>query len=104
MSNLLLLVWEVTCLALFWSVFCRSVLVGPGTRRDIRLALLLCGLASILGIAAPLYGWQPTLIGCMVLGGNVIWQIVVSRHWADFIAYQIFSKDDLSGPVVEGDC
>lgn len=96
MNLTLMLVWEATCGALFWSVFWRSVLIGPGTRRDIRLALLLCGLASLLGLAAPIYGWQPTLIGCMVLGANVIWQIVVSRHWAAFVAYQIFSKNEPS--------
>ena len=88
----LTIIWEVTCGALLYSVFTRSVLIGPGARRDIRLALLLCGLASLLGLAAPLYGWQPSLISCMVLGANVIWQLVVGRHWADFVAYEIFAK------------
>lgn len=85
MNDLLLIVWEVTCLALLWNVFNRSVLTGRDTARDIRLALLLAGLGALLGLAAPLYGWVPTLVGCMVLGASVFAQLVTGRHWRRFV-------------------
>ena len=88
MSGLLLIVWEVTCLALLWNVFNRSVLTGKDTAREIRLALLLAGLGALLGLAAPLYGWAPTLIDCMVLGANVLLQCVTGRYWRSFVQYQ----------------
>lgn len=88
MNNLLIAVWYVTCLALLWNVFNRSVLTGQDTAREIRLALLLAGLGSLLGLAAPMYGWQPNLIGCMVLGANVVLQLLTGRHWRAFVQHQ----------------
>ena len=88
MIGLFLIVWEVTCAALFWSIFCRSVRVDKTTRLDIRLALWLVGIASLMGLGAPLYGWVPELVTLMIVGSVVILQVVMSKHWHEGVPYQ----------------
>lgn len=93
MITLLTIIWDATCLALLWNVFNRSVLTGKDTALEIRLALLLAGLGALLGLAAPMYGWTPSLIGCMVLGASVVPQLVTSRHWRLFVQYQRMAQE-----------
>ena len=76
-----LIIWEVLCLALFWSVFCRSVRTSTTTRLDVRVAILLVGLGSLAGLGAPLYDWEPDDITLYIIGSVVIMQVVMARHW-----------------------
>jgi hypothetical protein len=73
--------WESMCVALFWSVFCRSVRASETTKFDVRVALWLVGMASLLGIAAPLYGWHPDTVVMLIVLAVVVMQVVMSRHW-----------------------
>ena len=88
MTALFLIVWEATCGALFWSIFCRSVKVDQTTRLDVRLALWLVGIASLLGLGAPLYGWVPNLPTLVIVGSVVILQVVMAQHWHSGVPYQ----------------
>lgn len=83
MMTAMMLLWEFLCLALFWAVFCRSIRVDKTTRLDVRLALWLVGLASLVGIGAPIYGWTPNLITLIIVGSVVILQAVMARYWGD---------------------
>lgn len=76
-----LLVWEVLCVALLWSAFCRSVLVDKTTRTDVRLAVWGIGIASLVGIAAPLYGWEPDIVTMGIVFAIVCMQAVMAKHW-----------------------
>lgn len=77
----LLILWELTCLALFWSVFCRSVLVNTTTRLDVRLSLFAMGLAALVGIAAPVYGWVPDWVVQIIVLAVVVMQAVMASSW-----------------------
>ena len=83
MIAVMLLAWEVLCLALFWAVFCRSIRVDKTTRLDVRLALWLVGIASLFGLGAPIYGWMPNLVTLVIVGSVVILQTVMARYWGE---------------------
>ena len=77
----LLIVWELTCLALFWSVFCRSVLTNQTTRLDVRVSLLLMGIAAMVGLVAPIYGWVPDFVVLTIVLAVVVMQGVMAKAW-----------------------
>lgn len=85
--SVLMTTWEVICLLLFWSVFCRSLRTSIKTRLDIRLSLWLVGVASLFGLGAPLYGWVPNVVSLVMVGSVAILQIVMSKHWKDGVPY-----------------
>jgi hypothetical protein len=86
------LLWELLCVALFWSVFCRSVRVDKTTMLDVRIALWLVGLASLSGLGAPLYGWTPDLVTLIIVGAVVVMQAVMATHWQHGVPYQFIHK------------
>lgn len=76
-----LIFWELLCVALLWSVFCRSVRVDTTTRIEIRLALQIVGIAALIGLGAPLYGWVPDVVTMIIVGAIVIMQAVMAQLW-----------------------
>jgi hypothetical protein len=78
-----LFVWEALCVALFWSVFCRSVRMDKTTKIDIRVSIWLLGLASLLGFGAPLYGWEPDIVTLVIVGAGVLMQAIMAQHWSN---------------------
>lgn len=79
--NKLLIVWEVLCLALAWSVFCRSTLVDTTTRPEVKMALRLLGLAAIAGVGLPLYGFEPSWEAVALAAIAVGVQAFTARNW-----------------------
>jgi hypothetical protein len=73
--------WELLCLALFWSVFCRTVRVDTTTKPDIRVALWAVGTSALVGIAAPIYGWEPDNVTLIMISAIVVMQSVMAQHW-----------------------
>lgn len=84
--------WEVLCLALLWSVFCRLIHVDKTTKPEVRAVLVVAGLAALIGIGVPLYGWLPDGITLIVLGPLVSMELVLSKNWRYGIPVQ-FIKD-----------
>lgn len=78
-----LIAWEVLCLALLWSVFCRSVRTSTTTKISIRLAIWLLGLSALTGLGAPVYGWEPDLVTFVMVTSIVILQLATAHHWFD---------------------
>jgi hypothetical protein len=78
---MILIFWEILCLALFWSVFCRSVIANATTRVEIRLVLWAVGLSALLGMAAPLYGWAPDRVTLIMVSTFVLMQTVMAQLW-----------------------
>ncbi len=89
---MMVLIWEVLCMALFVSVFCRSVRVGTTTRLDVRIALWMVGMGSLVGMGAPLYGWQPDVVTLIIVTAGVVMQSVMAHHWRDGVPYQFISE------------
>lgn len=79
--NKLLIVWEVLCLALVWSVFCRSTLVDITTRPEVKMALRLFGLAAVAGVGLPLYGFVPSWEVVALPAIAVCVQALTARNW-----------------------
>lgn len=70
------------CAALFWSVFCRTVLIDARVRLDVRFAFYLVGCAALLGIVAPLaWGFVPTGYTLMLVASVAYLQITTAKHW-----------------------
>ena len=78
----LLWLWELLAASLLYSVFCRLVKTRKTTRLDVRLSIMALGLAALLCIGAPLYGWQPDSVTLVLLASMVQIQWVAARHWA----------------------
>lgn len=76
-----LLIWESLCLALLWSVFCRSVRASHTTRLDVRFGVWSVGVASVIGIGAPAYGWRPDWVVLLIVAAVVVMQVVFAQHW-----------------------
>ena len=82
-----LLFWELLCIALLWSVFDRVIKVDPTTRIEIRLALCSVGVAALIGLAAPLYGWAPDPVTLIIVSAIVIMQTVMAELWRDGVPH-----------------
>lgn len=74
-------VWEALSLVLLWTCFCRAVRTDQSTRFDIRLSLWALGLASLICIGAPVYGWQPDTVVMTLLASVVLVQVSTSALW-----------------------
>ena len=90
--------WEALCLALLWSVFCRLTRTSHSTRLSVRLAIFGLGLAALLGLGAPLYGWVPDVVVFVMTGACVSMQIVAARHWRYGVP-QSFQSSVLHSPT-----
>jgi len=87
-----LLAWEFLCFVLLWSVFVRLVHVDTTTKTEVRLVLVAAGMASLVGIGAPLYGWLPDGVMLLMFGVVVAMETVLSSPWKAGIPLQ-FIKD-----------
>lgn len=81
--DITLLLHELLCLALFWTVFCRAVRSCDRVRTDVRAVFFLLGIVACAGIVAPLV-WrvEPNWFELLLLGAVTSVQIVTARHWA----------------------
>ena len=73
--------WELLCLGLLWSVFCRLVRTSTLTLFSVRLSIFGLGCAALIGLGAPLYGWEPDAVVFVITGACLLMQIVAARHW-----------------------
>jgi hypothetical protein len=76
-----LIFWELLCFALLYSVFCRLVHTSISTRISVRIAIFFLGLAALVGIGAPLYGWRPDVVVTVITAACLFMQLVAARHW-----------------------
>lgn len=84
-----LLIHEGLCLALFFTVFCRSVKSDQTTRLAIRLSFLLLGAVSLLGVVAPLiWGWEPTVFSSLLMVAFTVVQTVTGSLWSQGVPDQ----------------
>lgn len=78
----LLVLHEALCAAVWYTVFCRAVRSDHTVRLDVRLSFIALGLASALGMAAPLaWGWQPDWYTLVLLASITLVQGVTAAHW-----------------------
>lgn len=74
---------ELLCAALFYSVFCRAVRTCDRVRVLVRLAFFGLGVVACAGAAAPLvWGMVPTMFGLALLAAITAVQMVTAHYWA----------------------
>ncbi len=76
-----LVIWYLLMLALLWSVIYRSALADKTTRFRIRLGLTGTGVASAVGMFAPIYGWAPDAVTVLIVLAIVNMQVAFSHFW-----------------------
>ena len=96
-------VWDILCISMFITIFSRSVKTDQTTRLVIRIALWLVGLASLLGLSAPIYGWEPDWVMALVLLPQVILQFVMSRNWTHGVPLLYIKNEFKHGHRRKGD-
>lgn len=87
-----LFAWEMLCCVLLWSVFVRLVHVDTTTKTEVRMVLVAAGLASLVGIGAPLYGWLPDGLTLLMFATVVSMETILASPWKSGIPAQ-FIKD-----------
>lgn len=82
MISATLIYHELLCAVLIYTVFCRAVKTDERVRLDVRFAFFVLGMASCLGMAAPLvWGVLPSPISLVMLTAFVAVQVTTARHW-----------------------
>lgn len=82
MNELLLIVHELLCAVLFWTVFERAALCSDRVRTDVRFAFFMLGIAACAGLVAPLvWDYRPHTVGVLLLAAVVLVELVTSRYW-----------------------
>lgn len=89
------LYWEMLCVALFWSVFCRAVLMDRTTRFDVRLSLVMLGTSALVGAVAPLYGWSPDWVTLTMVTAITVLQSVMATHWENKVPRHFVKPEHL---------
>lgn len=85
-NDFTLLLHELLCGALFWTVFCRCVRTDYRVRGDVRLAFVALGIVACIGMAAPLaWGVLPSAFTLLLLAAILAVQIVTSRYWCESV-------------------
>lgn len=72
----------VACGAIFWSAFCRLVLMTPATQRRVRAMFVLLGGAAGFGIASVLFGGhQPDIIEVVMTASYAAVLAISAARW-----------------------
>jgi hypothetical protein len=77
-----LLLHEIACALLFFTVFCRLVKTTCDTHVAIRIAYWALGSAAALGMAWPFMGWSMQWFTPLITVAIVLMQSVTARYWA----------------------
>lgn len=89
----ILILHELLCAALFYSVFFRAVKSCEKVRADVRIAFVVLGVVACLGMAAPLvWGLVPDLFGLALLAAMTGVQLVTSHHWATGVPDRFYKQ------------
>lgn len=93
MNDALLVIHEVLCLVLIYTVFCRFVRTDDTVRLDVRMTFFLLGAVACFGIPAPFYGFIPNIFSTVLLFMIVMVQVVTSRYWRNGVPLSFYSPE-----------
>lgn len=86
-------------MGLLWSVFCRLTRTSTLTLFSVRVSIFGLGCASLVGLGAPIYGWQPDAVVFVITSACLCMQVVAARHWRRGVpmSFQINQPDTGEG-------
>lgn len=94
MKDAMLLVHELLCAILIYTVFCRAVRTDHTVRVDVRFSFFLLGVVACLGMPAPLiWGGIPNSFTLLLLAVITIVQMVTARHWSRGVPYGFYKPE-----------
>jgi len=80
--EIMILLHEILCALLLWTVFCRSVQCSRKVITDVRVAFWLLGLIACIGMVWPLvHPFVPDLFNLCIIAAITVVQFVTARHW-----------------------
>lgn len=87
---MMVILHELLCAALFYSIFCRSVHTSCNTTRlSVRLAIWAIGIVACVGMAAPIaWGWHPDWFTMLLLATICGTQFVFASVWSNGVPAQ----------------
>ena len=90
----MIMLHELLCFALFYTVFCRAVRMDRSTRLDIRIALQVLGTVAAVGIAVPVHwpAWRPDWWTLALLTAITGLQLITAHHWTRGVP-AVFNKE-----------
>lgn len=93
-NDFTLLLHELLCGALFYTVFCRCVRTDSRVRGDVRLAFVVLGIVACIGMAAPMaWGVLPSAFTLLLLAAILAVQIVTSRYWCESVPDKFYKPE-----------
>lgn len=82
-GDLFLILHELLCFAVFYSVFYRAVRSCAMVRMDIRFSFFSLGVVSAGGMVAPLaFGFVPSIFTLSMMAAVALVETVTAHHWA----------------------
>lgn len=85
---------EVLCIALFYTVFCRSVSTDDRAKADVRFAFFILGAVACMGMVAPIaWGFEPHPFALALLAAVVLVQIITAHNWAHGVPEQFVKTE-----------
>ena len=94
MNGGLLVLHEVLCLVVLWSVFCRAVQSTARVRVAIRASFVFLGLVASAGLVAPLaWGMHPGWFSMALLAAIALVQIVTAHYWRNGVPPRFYKPE-----------
>ena len=82
------LVFEILCLALAWSGYCRLVLTRTDTRLDVRVSVYALTVSALAAVYATEFtSYEPSWVGVFMVGAMVAVQASTARMWRGGVPY-----------------
>lgn len=91
----IVLVHELLCVALFYSVFFRAVQTCEKVRANVRFAFFCLGLVACGGMAAPIaWSFVPDLFSLALLAGVALVQLVTTYYWRNGVPDRFYKPGE----------
>ena len=91
--KLTLIIHEILCAILIYTVFIRAVKTDENVKLSVRFAFFLLGTTACIGIPAPLSGvFVPDAFSVLLLAATTLVQLATSNYWHNGPPYNAYKK------------
>ena len=74
---------EILCLMLWWGCLVRAIRSDDRVIVSVRFAFTFLSASALAGVAAPVYGFEPTLWSVSMLASITYTQWITTGHWLE---------------------
>jgi len=76
-----LILFQILCLALAYSAFCRATHLNKAAMLRLRWAVTIIGSAALFGLYRSLTGWQPDIVHLVFAAAFWLYMTAFSKTW-----------------------